>query len=271
VSSELLGSVADELARYERSAMSRSGAKDDVPEMPKDPLRLSYRVAASLHVHPRERQRLLEMLGVAAGPPRTRLVVTPDERERAEHALRSRGAIPGLPRVALVLSVGNPVREWPVERFAELALALAGDGAVVIAAANPGDEERVERLRTLAPGVLAVPTADLRVLLALLAACDVLVSGDTGPAHIATALGVPRVTIYGPTNPAAWNPGLPTTRIVRDPSVGILPTKAWGSAGDRPGLTGVTADEVLAHVRELLARGGVMHHAPARERGRAGA
>jgi ADP-heptose:LPS heptosyltransferase len=201
----------------------------------------------------RERQRLLEMLGIRVGAPRTRLAVTADERARAERELRAAGAPPDPPRVALVLSVTEPVREWPVERFAELAEALARQGLAPVALLNPGDEAKVARLRALAPSVAVVPTPDLRLLLGAIAASRVLVSGDSGPAHMATALGVPRVTIYGPTNPAAWNPGLPTTPIVRDETMPVMRTKDWGSAADSPGLTGVASAAVLARVRELLA------------------
>ena len=201
----------------------------------------------------RERQRLLEMLGVRVGAPRTRLVVSAEERARAEAELHARGAPAGAPRVALVVSVTERVREWPVERFAELAELLGREGVAAVALQNPGDEAKVARLTALAPGVVVVPTPDLRLLLGVLASCRVLVSGDTGPAHMATALGVPRVTIYGPTNPAAWNPGLPTTPVVRDETAVLLRTRDWGGASDRPGLTGVGAGEVLARVRELLA------------------
>ncbi|HEU4564830.1 MAG TPA: glycosyltransferase family 9 protein, partial [Gemmatimonadaceae bacterium] len=97
-------------------------------------------------------------------------------------------------------------------------------------------------------------THDLRSHLAALAACSLLVSADTGPAHMATALGVPRVTIYGPTNPIAWNPGIPTARWVRDPARRLMTTKERTAADDGdPGITGVAAADVLARVRELLA------------------
>jgi Lon protease-like protein len=68
VTPELVANVVDELSKYERSAMALSGAKDAgaPPEPPKDPMRLSYRVASSLHVHPRERQHLLELDDLAA-------------------------------------------------------------------------------------------------------------------------------------------------------------------------------------------------------------
>ncbi len=63
VSGELVSNVTGELNKYERSAISMSGARptDAPPEPPKDPVRLSYRAASSLHIHPRERQHLLEL------------------------------------------------------------------------------------------------------------------------------------------------------------------------------------------------------------------
>lgn len=152
----------------------------------------------------------------------------------------------------MVLSVTEPIRQWPVERYAELAGSLAADGITPIVLVNPGDEASVARLQALSPAVIGVETAELRMLLAAIALCGVLVSGDTGPAHMATALGVPRVTIYGPTNPAAWNPGLPTTIIVRDPTAPVMRTREWAAAGEHEGVTGVTAEQVFQHVRQLL-------------------
>ena len=66
VPADLVEGVAREFGTYQASVMAMSGTKDAVaPELPADPVRLSYRVAATLHVHPRERQRLLELDDVA--------------------------------------------------------------------------------------------------------------------------------------------------------------------------------------------------------------
>jgi len=64
----LVSSVSDELVKYERALMSMRGQPEGTapPEPPHDPLRLSYRVAASLQIHPRERQHLLELDDVSA-------------------------------------------------------------------------------------------------------------------------------------------------------------------------------------------------------------
>lgn len=63
VPADLLESVSKEFARYEQATLAglRRPQPVEPPELPRDPVRLSYRVAASLHIHPRERQRLLEL------------------------------------------------------------------------------------------------------------------------------------------------------------------------------------------------------------------
>ena len=68
VAADLLSGVAEELHKYESAVMTRSGRDPEKqpPELPNDPIRLSYRVGATLHVHPRERQQLLELDDVAA-------------------------------------------------------------------------------------------------------------------------------------------------------------------------------------------------------------
>lgn len=66
VAPALMERVRSEFARYEEARAARSGESGARPELPRDPLRLSYQVAASLYVHPRERQRLLELDDVTA-------------------------------------------------------------------------------------------------------------------------------------------------------------------------------------------------------------
>jgi ADP-heptose:LPS heptosyltransferase len=200
----------------------------------------------------RERQRFLEMLGVPFGEPRTRLVVSPDELLAAERTLRDAGVPPDVPRVALVLSVSEPIREWPAERFGELAHAIRDAGAAPVLLENPGDASKLSRFRRVAPDVPVVNVLDLRRLLGAIARCDVLVSGDTGPAHMATALGVPRVTLYGPTDPAQWNPHLPTTEILVDEAVAVMRARHRRRQTDHPGLVGISVGDVFAAVRRQL-------------------
>ena len=203
----------------------------------------------------RERQRLLEMLGVTVGAPRTSLALTAEERAAGRRLLTQRGVRAGTPVVGLVLSAGEPGKEWPTGHFAMLGDDLAAAGVQVVLFEMPGDASKAARVRegSRAPIHIAVP--DLRDFMGALAACEVLVSADTGPAHIATALRVPRVTVFGPEPPSAWAPmNDPTVVALRADSaldLGIVPKSDPRAVT----LTAeVTPSQVLAAVRTLLAR-----------------
>lgn len=164
-----------------------------------------------------DRQRLLQAMQVPVVPRRPRLYLEEVERARGETDITALGLPAGAPRVGFVLSTGNPPSAWPVERYAELAKRLAGDGVAPIMLGTVGDEDLVARGIALAQGAFRADVPELRRFLGVVAALDVLVTGDTGPAHLAMALDVPTVTLYGPSYAAYWNPGLPTSVAVNSP------------------------------------------------------
>ncbi len=203
----------------------------------------------------RERRRLLELAGVAVGDTLPSIHLSSEEREAGERDARSCGAPPNAPRVGMLLSTREPAKDWKVEGFAEVARALLADGVTPLIFQTAGDVERVERIRALAPGAIVVPSLELRRFLGLLASTHVFVSGDTGPAHMADALGVPRVTIFGCTPSAAWSPGLPTTIAVQGPGARNvrMRDRATMLAQGHDFTADVTPEMVLAPVRRLLA------------------
>jgi ADP-heptose:LPS heptosyltransferase len=111
-----------------------------------------------------------------------------------------------LPIVACLPTGSWPAKTWPPERFAEAMDALA-DTATILWIWGPGERAAVDSARASmrAPSLLAPPTG-WQELGALLDRCAVLVSNDSGPKHVAVALGVPTVTIFGPTHPGTWHP-----------------------------------------------------------------
>jgi ADP-heptose:LPS heptosyltransferase len=170
----------------------------------------------------RERQRLLEMLGVPIGHPRTSISITSDERAAGRALLDEHGVSQDEVVGALVFSSGEQLREWPPEHFATLADLLVGQGMRPVALEAPGDAAKVARATARSRGIVRIEVPDLRVFLGALSACDVLVSADTGPAHMATALNVPRVTVYGPEPPASWAPlDDPSVIALRAPSLSM--------------------------------------------------
>jgi heptosyltransferase-3 len=207
----------------------------------------------------RRRRRLLELAGIPVGDSLPRLELSERERLQGEADLRSAGSPRRGHRVAFALVTSSPARDWPVERFAALGNALIDRGvaAIVLAAGTP--PVIVSRMRTLCPRVVIVPTLDddrereMRRFLGVLARCDVLLSGDTGPAHMADALGVPRVTVYGPTTPENYGPGLPTTIALRTPgpAVRIRDENRLHRAG-HDFFSGVTVDMVMDAIWGLL-------------------
>jgi len=105
-----------------------------------------------------------------------------------------------------------PNKRWPPERFGALAREMRQRHALpAIVIWGPGERDAAERVVANAEGAatLAPPTS-VADLFALAGAAALMVSGDTGPLHIAAACGTPIVGIYGPTDPARngpWAPG----------------------------------------------------------------
>lgn len=146
----------------------------------------------------------------------------PDEARRAARAMLAQlsGRLDG-PRVAVHAPGGRLVKQWPVERFGEAAAELARDlGASIVLTGAPGDEaivsdlERMLRARGL--DVARVQgTADLVVLAAALEQSRLLLTGDTGPMHLAAAVGTPVVAVFGPSMPWRYGPLVSAHRVVR--------------------------------------------------------
>jgi lipopolysaccharide heptosyltransferase II len=122
--------------------------------------------------------------------------------------------------VALHASGGRAIKQWDVHRFAEAAATLASDhDAMLVLTGAPGDAAIVGQVRrALPPEVDAIDisgSAGLLEAAAWLERCDLLVTGDTGPMHLAAAVGTPVVAVFGPSDPARYAPRVAAHRVVR--------------------------------------------------------
>ena len=168
-------------------------------------------------------------------------------------------------RVAGVhVSGGRPIKQWDLARFADVAARLADTrGAAIVATGGPGDRALVDAFKaSLAPRPVidasdGAPGSDLLSSAALLAKLDVLVTGDTGPMHLASAVGTPVVAIFGPSDPARYATSGPLDRIVRvdlpcSPCNRIRrpPDRCIGHTPDC--LTHVAEDDVFAAAAAVL-------------------
>jgi lipopolysaccharide heptosyltransferase II len=171
-----------------------------------------------------EVERLLALAGGAGGTPAVRLVPTADDVAEADRWLRARGVEPGFVAIAPGSIWGT--KRWP--GYGQLVASL--DRAAVIVGGR--DDARIaEDVIALAPGRAhsAAGELGLRVSAALLARAAVLVTNDSAPLHLATAVGTPIVAVFGPTVPSfGFGPRGPSDRIVEHPSLGCRPCSAHG-------------------------------------------
>jgi ADP-heptose:LPS heptosyltransferase len=158
-----------------------------------------------------------------------------------------------------------PSRRWPADRFVAVAAALAAAGFEVVVTGSPAERPLARQVAAEAglPGehVLAGRT-DLAGLAAQVAASRLVVSGDTGVAHLATAYRTPSVVLFGPTPPHRWGPGRdgPHRVLWHGPHQG----DPWGERTD-PALAAITVGEVLEAAAALR----VFPRGPASARDRA--
>jgi lipopolysaccharide heptosyltransferase I len=152
---------------------------------------------------------LVSRLGARAGEPRFPLRVP---ESGAVPFLRSTLGIASDAPFALVNPGGAwPNKQWPPERFGAIAAELRdrhGLGSAVLW--GPGEEAIADAVVAASRGAaVRAPRTTIDDLVALAAAAALMISGDTGPLHIAAALGTPVVGIYGPTDPARNGPFSP--------------------------------------------------------------
>ncbi len=217
---------------------------------------------------PRHRQEMylefLEPLGVTAEPLEWRIAIDDRERAAADRFFADIG--PG--RVAgIVTTSAMDAKDWALDRFAAVATALERDfGFRVVLLGGPGEREQ-DRARQLAELSEARTVwalgPDLRRLVCLIAGCDLLIAPDTGPLHIARALGTPVVGLYGHTDPQRAGPYRAFQDLTVDrynlepdgrPYAGPHERQHPGRAGARRRMELITVADVLEKVQLAVAR-----------------
>ncbi|MGV9822218.1 glycosyltransferase family 9 protein [Nocardia xishanensis] len=161
---------------------------------------------------------------------------------------------PAAERNVVVIHPGAayPARRWPSERFARVARELGAEGHRVVITGTRGEiglANAVAEKAGLSPSSVYAGRTDLAQLAALVAAAELVVCGDTGVGHLATAFGTPSVLLFGPTPPHRWGPPAAARRHVA----------LWsGDIGDPhadspdPGLLTLRPEQVLSAATGLL-------------------
>ena len=135
----------------------------------------------------------------------------PELRVREEDGRRSQALLGRPPRKPLALvhpGASVPEKRWPGETYGQVADCLVRRGYDVAVTGSAGEKELTRLVSEAGPGSLDLGgQTDLSTLIALVARASVVVSNDTGPAHLAYALRTPSVTLFGPSTDAGrWGP-----------------------------------------------------------------
>lgn len=192
---------------------------------------------------------MLGPLGGAVPATEPRLAVDPDAAASVEQWLAARAIDPATRLVAIHPSARLATRRWPFDRFAALTRSLQQMPRVqVLALVDPDDYGR--GLGAIDGVLTAQPT--LPELPAYLAACDLFVGNDSGPAHIAAAVGTPTVTIFGPQVAAWYRPYGAQHRVVQLDDVPCRPCFDQCVLAEHVCMTGIETAQVLGAVRDAL-------------------
>jgi ADP-heptose:LPS heptosyltransferase len=164
--------------------------------------------------------------------------------------------LPDGPFVVLHPGTSVPARAWPVERFAATARLLSGQGRCVLVTGSPGERHLTAAVAAGTDAVDLGGRTALEELAAVLDAAEAVVAGNTGPAHLAAAVGTPVVSLFAPTVPAAaWAPYRVPTVLLGDQHAVCRGTRVTECPVEgHPCLTVVQPDDVERALEELRAR-----------------
>lgn len=178
---------------------------------------------------------LLTPLGIKPEPPEFFIPPHPEAEEKMERALAAAGLRPGEPVVALNPGAGRADKQWSVEHFRALAARLTETSdARILLLWGPHERSLAEEIAAglEADAVLAPPT-DLDELAAVLRRVSLVVAADTGPLHLAAALGTPALGLFGPTRAERNGPYGAGHRALQSPDgtmAGLAPDAAFAAA-----------------------------------------
>ncbi|BCA80114.1 ADP-heptose--LPS heptosyltransferase [Desulfuromonas sp. AOP6] len=199
--------------------------------------------------HSRHYLEMLKAFGITGGSGELQLVITPAEREHALKRLGEGcwlGVNPG--------AAYGSAKRWYPERFAQVADTLAEEfGFQVVVIGGPGEkaigQDIVQQMRHQALNL--VGETSVREMMAVIAHCSLIISNDSGPMHVAAALQVPTVAIFGPTDHTTTYPWTARYRVAYQ-NVECAPCLKRVCPTDHRCMILVTSEMVVSAAREIL-------------------
>ena len=160
----------------------------------------------------------LRRLCIHTADPIPRILLHPDELSLADNILQKHHG--AAPFVAIHPGSGGRKKCWPLSSYLKLARRLRGRGIHAVAFCGPVELEMGD---TLSPHLPCLFPPDLRTLAGLLKRADLFIGNDSGPGHVAAAVGTATLTLFGPTDARTWAPRHPLARVLKAPG-GHLPS-----------------------------------------------
>lgn len=214
---------------------------------------------------------LLRAMGITPGEPCTELFLSPEDAPWAERFLSEQKIRADKPLIGIAAFGGaswGPQahrKQWPAERFAAAARTLGKEtGATLLLFGVENERAACEQLSAViaaTPVVNAAGKTTLGQLAGLIQRCDLVLANDGGPAHIAAALGVKCVSIFGPVDEKVYGPAAGSRgQRAMSAAISCRPCYQQFRAPDCPALRcleAVSVAEVLAAGRQLLAQSGI--------------
>lgn len=143
---------------------------------------------------------------------------------------------------------------WPAERYGQVARMLAGCGLQPVVNYGPGEEQLASEVERASGGTAQPFPCTISELIALTRRAKLFIGGDTGPLHLAAALRVPVVAIFGPTDPARNGPYGTKSIVLRNPA---SPTTHVRVPQPDEAMLGIGVDAVLEAAHRLLTTNGL--------------
>jgi heptosyltransferase I len=190
-------------------------------------------------------EQAIEVMNAVAGdrlPVRLALLPIDAEAQRKADVIAA-------PFVLINPGAGWGAKRWPVERYAEVAARLRGMDYGVVVNAGPGEESLANEIEASSDGAAAPLRSSIEELTAITRRAALVIGGDTGPVHLASALERPVVGIFGPTDPARNGPFGGRFRVLRHPESKRDHTR---HVAPEPGLLTITPDAVMDAAMNLL-------------------
>jgi ADP-heptose:LPS heptosyltransferase len=164
------------------------------------------------------------------------------------------------PFLAVHPGAGSPAKRWPIDRFALVACTLYREhGLRPLVITGPAEPEASRLFKELSTGTPAAATGlPIDHLAAVISLASLYLGNDSGPTHLAAALRVPLIALFGPTDPAVWRPLGENVKVIRHPS-GCSPCARESRTQCKRNICmeGVPVDTVLDAAHALLKKQGV--------------